>query len=383
MATAIKIKIDREMFHSKISKMIKFVPDKMVIPAFENFKLSVANGFMEITSADSTIQCKMLCPVSKSEPFEVCVPAKLLVKTIGLFVENEVVITLKSEKAIEIKSGKSKYNITSDCLPKDFPIMKMGTITSEITLGQFFLKAAFKSAKKFIDEDGANSNIIGVNIQEIDNNIIFTGADMTTTCRVAIKPVSINKWESIVCMTDTANNVSSLLDDRGEVSMVNSGDMLRFFTSTESSDFFEVTSVAANAKFPNTEMMFSKMPPDYYVINSMELLGAAKRLKLYANKDDVPKITFKVLSDTELELSSEDTSHNKSGTEIITYENKSGQALSKTFNADNLTKILSIVEANEFKLHFDERLNYPSYIIPSATNSEENIYSFLLTSMKI
>lgn len=376
-----KVKLDRELFFSKISKMVRFVPSKTVIPAFDNFKLTVADGMMEILSADSTIQCKMQCPVSKSEPFSICVPAKLLVKTIALFRENEVIMSVKDETKIELKCGKSKYNITCDCFAKDFPIMPMEKVIAEITLSQFYLKASFKSAQKFVNEDHANTNLIGININEVNNKIVFTGADDTTMCRAAIKPISINSWSQIVCPTETANKVLSLLEDKGEVSIIHSGNMMRIFTSVESSDYFEVTSVTTNAKFPDSEKFFSKRPDDHYTINSLELLDAAKRLSLYSQKEDCSKITFRVISDTEIELYSEDPNLNKNGTETISYINRSSQKLEKTFNADNIIKILSIVESNDFNFYFNERPNFPSYIIPAVATTEEDVYSFLLTSM--
>lgn len=379
--STIKIKIDRELFFSKISKVIKFVSTPSVIPAFDNFKLTVSGGMMEIVAGDPAMQCKMKCPVSKSEDFSVCVPAKLLVKTVGLFRENELIMTLKTDKNIELKSGKSKYNISTDCLPNDFPNMQMASSDSEIIISQFFLKQAFKSAQQFIDEKGANSNIIGVNVAEVNNKIVFTGADDRIMCRAAIKPISISKWESIVIPPETAKNITSLLDDKGEVVIVHCKDKFCAFTDVNSLDHFEVMGVVANAKFPNSEKFFSKIPESFHVINSMEMLDAVKRLELYTPKEEIPVIKFNVASDSELVLSSEDSKVNKNGEEHVSYTNTSDIKLTKSFNAKNIIKILSIVEANEFKFHFNESPNHPSFVIPHVATEEENIYSFLLTNM--
>jgi len=376
-----KIRIDREVFFSKISKLAKFIPKNTVLPAFDNFKITVSNGNMEIIAADPAIQCKMNCPVSKSEDFSICLPAKLLVGTIGLFSENEVILTVKSETKIELKSGKAKYNITMDCFANDFPVMPLGKPTSEITLNQFFLNASLVAAQKFTDDKNSNTNATGININEVDSKIVFTGLDGFMMCRVAIKPISINSWDSIILPSETAKKVVSLLDDKGEISIVHSGDKIRFFTSLESLDHFEVTGVASNHKFPNSESLFKEMPKDSYSINATELLNAAKRLKLFAPSEGKPMVQFKVEAENELTLFSQDINFGKDGCEGISFVGYAEKPLSKAFNIDNLIDVLSVVDTKNVNFFFEENVNRPSFMVPQTESEEENMYSFLLTSM--
>lgn len=375
-----KIKIDREIFFSKISKIVGFTPSKTVLPAFDNFKLTISNGNMEIIAADANMQCKMNCPVSASEDFAVCVPAKLLVKTLGLFRENEVILTVKSENKIELKSGKAKYNITIDCFPKDFPRMEAGNLDSEINISQFMLKASLKSAQKFVNDKGPQTNMSGINIAEVDKKIVFTGADNKTMFRAAISPISIGHWDPILIPIETASHVMGLLDDKGEISVVHSSDRIRFFTPIESPDYFEVTSTTSTNKFPNSEKLFGMMPQGFYTINTAELLDAVKRLKLYSGESEFAAITFGVISDTELELMSQDLNFGRSGQEGISFKNNGAPEIKKSISADFLIKILAIVDTSEVNLYFEEANNKPLFIIPNTSSDEENIYSFLLVS---
>lgn len=382
MSKEIKVKIDREMFHSKISKMVRFIPKNTVIPAFDNFKLTVSNGIMEITAGDPNMQCKMYCPVSKCEDFSICVAAKLLVGTIGLFSENEVILTLKSETKIELKSGKAKYNITMDCFAVDFPVMSIGTITSEIAMNQFYLKACLKSAQKFTDDTAnANTNKAGINISEVNRKIVFSATTGLTIGRAAVKPISISSWSSIICPTETASKVVSLLDDKGEINLINSGDKIRFFTSADSADFFEVTSVATNMKFVNTEELFTNMPTNIYTINTVELMNAMKRLKLYAPSEGKPSVKFSVETEGELTLFSKDINYNKDGSEGVSIMGTVEKHIDKSFNIDNIIDVLTIVESTEVNFHFNDNKNNPSFFVPKVESEEENIYSFLITNM--
>jgi DNA polymerase-3 subunit beta len=378
----IKIKIDRELFHSKISKMVRFVPKNTVIPAFDNFKLTVSNGIMEIIAGDPNIACKMHCPVSKSADFSICVAAKLLVGTIGLFSENEVILTLKSDTKIELKSGKSKYNISMDCFAADYPTMTIGTITSEIAMNQFYLKACLKSSQKFTDDTkNANTNKAGINISEVNRKIVFSATTGLTIGRAAVKPISISKWDSIILPTETAAKVMSLLDDKGEINLINSGDKIRFFTAADSADFFEVTSVATNMKFVNTEELFANMPTNCYTINTVELMNAMKRLKLYAPSEGKPSVKFSVESDGEITLFSKDINYNKDGSESVSFTGTADKHIDKSFNIDNILDILTVVESNEVNFFFNDSKSHPSFFVPKVESEEENIYSFLLTNM--
>lgn len=379
----IKIKLDRELLHSKMSKMMRFIPKNTIIPAFDNFKLTVSNGNMEIISGDPNMQCKMNCPVSKSEDFSICVPAKLFVGTIGLFSDNEVILTLKSDTKIELKSGKAKYNITMDCFAVDFPIMTMAQITSEIAMNQFYLKACLKSSQKFTDDTAnANTNKAGINISEVNRKIVFSATTGLTIGRSAVKPISISEWKSIILPTETASKVTSLLDDKGEINIVNSGDKIRFFTAADSLDFFEVTSVATNMKFVNTEELFTNMPTNAYTINTVELLNAMKRLKLYAPSEGKPSVKFSVEQEGEITLFSKDINYNKDGSEGVSFTSNNVQKhIDKSYNIDNIVDVLTTVESTEVYFYFNESRSQPSFFVPKVESEEKNIYSFLLTNM--
>jgi len=374
-----KITLDRELFYSKLSKAIKFVSESAAIPGFENFLFEVSDR-LKITATDGNVQVSVNCEVKATEKFSMCVPAKLLIKTVNLFRENEVVITMKADNLIEIKSGKSKYKITLTCFPENYPLMPDEQITSEINMHQHYLKMGLKQSEKFADED-TSMNISGINIIEVGNKIIFTGTTKQMMCRVAIKPISINKWEPVTIPPETANKVASLLDDKGEVSVVHSIGKIMFFTDTNSPDSFIVKSTIVSQKYPNTEMIFNKKPDNTIILNTLEFRDAVKRLALYSTVGVEPSFGINCQG-SELRLISEDTLSGKDGEEFISlFEEKENIPLHKHFKSDYFIQVLSAIESNEFILHFDENTNVPVFIIPKVETQEEDIFSFLISGM--
>lgn len=374
-----KVVIDRELFLSKLNKAIKFVPSKSIIPAFDNFLLKVNKTTMEIIGCNPATQVRIDCQVvSSTADFSICVPAKLFVKTISLFSENNVTITQKKDIQIELKCGKSKYNIGMDCFPDTFPRIEVKEMTNEINMSQFYLRLGLKSANSFVDDDNKNANMTAINVIEVNNKIVFTGLVEALMCRASVPPISINKWDKVNISAECASKVVSLLGDKGEVGVSHNGDHIMFFTDKDSPEMFEVISTVANVRFPNSESLFSKRPDNLYMINTLECNAAVKRLKLYASEGDTKLVRFELNEGNELMLTSADTLTNKDGEESILMENKTNTPIGKFFSHDHLIQVLSSIETNDFWLHYSDQKNHPSFIIPKVNTEEENIFCFLI-----
>lgn len=374
-----KVKIDRELLLYKLDKAIKFVPSKSIIPAFDNFLLNVSGGNIEIIAADPATRVRLDCQViSSSGDFSFCVAAKLLLKTVKLFSENEVLITQKSNDSIELKCGKSKYNIGLDCFPESYPQIPVEAMTSSINIQQFYLRLGLKSTNSFVDTESQNSNMVAINVIEKNNKMIFTGITQALMCRAAIPPISIEQWNPVNISPDCATKVIPLLSDKGEVGFSHNGKHITFFTDKDSPEMFEVISTIANVKFPNSESLLAKRPENIIVMNTIELQAAVKRLKLYASDAETKQVLFSCDGGNELMLTSADTLTKKDGEEFLTVENKTNTPINKYFGNDHLIQVTSSMEANEFILYFSNEKNRPSFIVPKVNTEEENIFCFLI-----
>ncbi len=377
-----KLKIDRELLALKLNKAIKFTPDKQIIPAFENFLLFTKEGKINIIATDGNIQIHLQCPVKTDGNVAICVPAKLFLKTVNLFRENEVLITIKSDTKIEVKCGKAKYNITLDCMANDFPVMLSPASTNEIAINQFLLSIGLKSTQRFVDEKNVNANMAAINIAEINDKIVFIGLTQVLFCRAAIKPISINKWEKVSILPDTANKVDLMLGEKGEVNIIHDDKRISFSSNLGTSDSFEIISVVANAKFPSPESAYARQSKDMLVVNTMELSDAMKRLRLYVEEGSVPIITISNTENSqELKLTSADNLTHKDGEEIISIINPSEVIINRSMKNDDIIKVLSVVDAAEVKLFLDSGKKGPTSIVPVVNTDDEDIFNFLIGSV--
>lgn len=375
-----KIKADREILAERLKKAYKFVPQNSVIPAMLNFKISVTGNSMEIVAGDSQCSVKIYCSVKSDGDISFCVPAQIFYRTIDKFRENDVIITVKDDK-IELKNGKAKYKVSSDCLASDYPVMPQGKMDSEFSILQYNLKMGIKFSNKFIDEERSKMvNANGINIDEINSRIVFTGLDGFNACRANVAPMGVGSWcGNFVLPEDSADKISSMLSDNGEVTVCHGdGKMILF---TEGDNKFEITTLSVNTKFPNSENIFSKRGDTKMIINTNEFRDAVNRLRLYASDDDSDKRVIVKTSDenvNELILTSVDSNRNKSGEECITIDNPSGKPMNKGFNSISIINVLNCIDENEFCLYFTDDNRIPVFIHPNNKEGIVNSLDFLI-----
>lgn len=382
-----KLTVDRENLANKLKRAIKFIPSKSLITAHEHFCCTIKDNVMEIMGADGQAQAKLYCPVKSDEGWAFCVEANIFLKTISLFRENEVQISKKPDKnVLELKNGKaSVYKVTMDCLPENFPVMDAPNPGNELSITQYDLKIGLKFTEKFTDDDKAHGRayVTGININEVNKRLIFTGTDREMLCRVNVPPLAIGSWEkSIVLPQETAIKVMSLLGDKGEIAICHDNNKVIFFTD-DTIERFEVTSTLVNTAYPNSEALFSKKGSDYVIINTLEFKDVFQRLRLYCsdvNADRTVKFSTNPENVNELTFTASDMLKPKEGIETITINNVSGKSINKGFDSNSMLKILTNIESNDIMFFFNESNNVASFIDPIVGANEENNFNFLITS---
>jgi DNA polymerase-3 subunit beta len=376
-----KLKFDREYLLDKIKKVYKFIPSNTVIPAQENIKFTVKGEEMEMVGGDAQCQIKMFCKVKSSEDISFCLPATLLMKTIDLLVENELTFTLKGEDKIEIKSGKSKYNISSWCKAEDYPMMPMARLSdeSEFIMYQHDLRTGIRMSKKFIDNMDTNVSNQGININNINNKIIFTALDRKSMGRTETSPVSIGAWfNNFILPKDSANKIASLLNDTGEIVICHGKDKMILFTD-DTVEKFEIITTSMTTAFPDSEMLFRKKKDECIILNTSEFRNAIKRLKLYSEDGSIKLFSMSFDGNETVTMTSSNSAYQKDGEEVITVKNSGLEALSRGFDSDNILNILSCIYADEMSIHFSADAKIPVFIKPVG----EDQFCFLAQSVKV
>jgi len=369
-----KATFDREFLSEALSKSVKFVPSKAVIPATNDVKVSIHEGKATFTTGDLTTELSVRCPVKSSESFAFCVPAKLLFKTVSSLRENEITLSVKSEKKLEVKCGKSKYNITMDTQAQDFPAFMSSAMTGEFVINEFYLKAALREVDKFTsDVDGSPMAAINIVFQGTD--ILFHGCNNTTIIRYGAKPVSVTSWNVANIMSDTASRLCALMGDNAEITVSQSDTGIMFSNNGDNNSWFIVRSTQASVKYPNVNRFFDAKYNNAIIVNTMEIRDAMKRLVIYSENPSAPAVKALEVDGSEVVFTSIDSMNNNDAEESVTILGKSNEnkaPFSKGFNTNLLINCLSVIETQSCVIEYNEVNNQPVKITPKDSECTDN-----------
>jgi DNA polymerase III sliding clamp (beta) subunit (PCNA family) len=373
-----KATFERDALELALSKSVKIIPQKIIIPALEHILVSICDGTAIFTSANPNAELIVKCPVKSKEMFSFCIPGKIFYKIVSMFKEPEVVISIGDDRSvIEIKSGKSKHKITSACAPDEFPVMASEKTDNEMVINEFYLKWALINAAKFCSNDELSS-AQAINIHEKDNQIVFQSTNRFILFHSAIKPISIIQFSSVNVYPESANNLCTLLGDEAEITITCSKSKISFSNNEKSENYFCLKSTLYDGTFPETKALFSFERNNSVTFDVTELSNALKRLRLHAEDDSQPSISMDTTVSQECIMKSSNSLIGTDGEEYISVLGSKGNPLVKSFNNDYLKDALSVIETKEMILFFSDS-NAPVKISPVDNKDLNNEVTILLS----
>jgi DNA polymerase III subunit beta len=103
--------IEKEIFLKGLSRVQGIVEKKNTIPILSNVLLQAGESHLKITATDLEVGMQSIYPASVTKPGRITVPAKKLFEIIKELPESEIFFTAKDNSWIEIRCGKSVFNI--------------------------------------------------------------------------------------------------------------------------------------------------------------------------------------------------------------------------------------------------------------------------------
>lgn len=376
-----KIIFNREQLLQRLKKCIQFIPKKAILPCHESFLFEVRSDRVYITAMDNEKQITAWChAVEREEDVTFCIPARLLLSTLNLLLEEEITFIKKNIKSnnpldigkctVEIKSGKSKYKLQCDD-GSVYP--KSQHIVSEFEAS--FIGSAFISsmeiASKFANADADQPFKQGICMRMIDSAITMYGASSIATAKVVSAPRSINNWDDIVIPVKTANAIVKSFNDIDIIDITHNKDKVEFKT-----DEVTIIALAFNLKYPDIEIFFSKKHNNKVILNTVQFSKSVERLSLYA-KEEMPAININIKT-TGIEMSVDNSFYNRNGDETI--DVIAEKEVSISLNPIVLMHTLSSFASDEFILFYGDYGNL-IYIEPLNTLSENNKF-FVIATLK-
>lgn len=348
-----KITFEREDLLQKLNKAKAFVPKKAVLSAHDTFLFRITGKEAFITSTDGQKQVTLYCETLKTDgDCMFTVPAKLVLHVLNLLLESEVTFTVKEKKLsdntitfnVEVKSGKSKYNMPSDS-GNEYPLIQTIKADFEASFNGSSFNKAMEVAKSYCDPENASPALQGVCLRSgQNNNINVFGCTGQHAAKIIMQPRSINKWDDIIIPVSALTAFSKVIPDDAIVDIIHDKDRIEIV-----SDGVSIKAICFNCKYPDADIFFRSREESKIELNTVQFLHALQRLDVFSPKE-FPLISMDIKT-TSMAIETSDEMFNHDGQEII-----------------------DVVAEKEIKIGVNQK--FLTNIIESFTNDSFNMFYF-------
>jgi len=358
-----KIQVSKKSLLQCLEVVARAIPAKPFFPMEYNFFLSIKDGSCHAYAKSSKLQIKGMFPVESKEDIDICVPGNILMNTIRLLREEDLVFNYNPEKFIlNLVAGKKKYKITG-VDPKDFKpsFVKDDEPTVFKTLASALL-GSINTVSKIVKWDEMRGELAGVTILSNDGKIDVSGTHEAFYFYVSKTGVETDKDFGIAMPKEISLALGQMKGSGdidvtiGEKSISLKLDGFEFY-----SPLIEIKSAM------NLERYFEIDEEKFLLIDKDELFMAVKRLTNYCESGTAMIIS---LTGNELKLFSENQGFGVDAEEIIDVTNKNVDDIYLGIDVRYLSSILNNISGGTVKLYMSNPKK-PIYVRDADSLSEK------------
>lgn len=375
--------VNTELVISKLTKMIKIIPKKVVIPITECILFQVSGGRMVMTVNNGLIQITTEIMVDSAFEFTFCVPYELLFHTLRLIGERDVEILMDEQHqfGILIKAEKKKYKIAGYD-PSTFIIMRKPTDEGGYMIvdSQTF-REAVSIAGRFVNNKDPREAFRGVSVSIHDNKALLYSTDGYSMSRVCFKIDNHENWAKIIVPSEICPLITDIIIQTEQLSVSQNGRIVR----VKSKDY-DITCLLIDANYPNCDQFFQPMTRPSITLSRSEIDQALAVLKLYT-ADVTNILVFDMVNHEKLILSAEDDSKDNKGFQVINMGVFSGaqeaEPVKTGFNINFFINTLAAITTSDFKMWVDPDPKKHSRIKPDHGEDPVLDTEFVLMPMSL
>ncbi len=361
--------------HRQLSRIAGAIPARSVLPIIENFLFEIDGDTLTVstTNLETSMQTKLQIE-SRGEAIRVAIPAKILLDILKALPEQPITFIVDERSfAVEISSESGKYKISGEN-GEDFPMIPQPEATEQVQIpGHAMLKAINKTLfAASTDEDKAALNGIYFDLGE--HGATFVATDAHRLVRYRRVDVTVPNPITFIVPQKALNLL------RGSIDANANRDILIQYN--DSNAFFRTENLLLvcrliDQRYPDYENVIPSNNPHKLFIAKQELMGALRRVNIFANKS-THQVRF-TLKGSELEISSEDPDFANEARENLKchYE---GNDIEIGFNAALLIEVIQNVDTEEVTVELSEP-NRAGIILPNVQDDGENILMLIMPIM--
>ena len=357
----------------QLSNINGVITTNPVVPILENFLFELDKGSLTVTASD--LQTSMITDlqVESKEKGSIAVPARILLDTLKNLPEQPVTFSIdESTYSIEIISDNGRYKLSGENAT-DFP--KVPSVTNDFSadISSEVLARAINNTIFATSNDELRPAMTGVYVNLGENNSTFVATDGHRLVRYRRADVKSSNGSSIIIPRKALNLLKATLPSE------NSDVSVSFNLSNAYFMFGNLRMICRliDERFPDYDNVIPTQNNITMSIERSDLLGALKRISIYANKT-THQVRLKITG-SELQISAEDLDFSNEANERLSCDHE-GEDIEIGFNAKFLVEMLSNMDSPKIKLTMSAP-NKAGVILPAENNTSEDILMLVMPVM--
>jgi DNA polymerase-3 subunit beta len=328
-----------------------------------------------LTVTASDLQTSMITElqVESKEKGSIAVPARILLDTLKNLPEQPVTFSIdESTYSIEIISDNGRYKLSGENAT-DFP--KVPTVSNDYSahVSTDVLSRAINNTIFATSNDELRPAMTGVYVNLGEKSTTFVATDGHRLVRYRRADVKSDNGASIIIPRKALNLLKATLPSENTEVTVN------FNLSNAYFKFNHIKMICRliDERFPDYENVIPATNNIKMSIERTDLLGALKRISIYANKT-THQVRLKITG-SELQISAEDLDFSNEANERLSCEHD-GEDIEIGFNAKFLIEMLTNMDSSKIRLTMSAP-NKAGVLHPAEKDENEDILMLVMPVM--
>ena len=276
-------KVTKDALVEGIQIVQNAVSQKSSLPILSNVLLEAENNTLKLTATDLDMGICATIPVLIEQAGAITVPAKKFFDIVKALPDgSEIMVTMKKNNFVTIKSGKAQFKIIG--LPKDeFPQLPQFKDIDSITIGHSILKEMLSLTDFAISRDDTRYVLNGIllSISKDKASMVATdGRRLANVIKTLPSKTLIDR--AVIIPSKTVQEVKRMLQEEGEVIIKFSDNQILF-----SFESCFVLSRLIEGEYPNYRNVIPEKSNKEVVVSRETFLSATRRASIFTDQDSM------------------------------------------------------------------------------------------------
>ncbi|GAA1453105.1 DNA polymerase III subunit beta [Nesterenkonia lacusekhoensis] len=369
-----KFTVDRDVLSEAVSWTARSLSPRPPAPVLSGLLIKAEQHTVTISSFDHEISAQLHIEADVEDEGTVLVSGRLLNDIVKALPAAPVTIEIDDSKAV-VTCRSSRFTLST--MPVDeYPELPAMPELAGTVDGSAFARAVSQVITA-ASKDDTLPILTGVKVEFEGDTITFLATDRYRLAMREINwsPADPNISTSALIKAKTLNDVAKQLAGGGElnIALTQSAELVGF-----SSGGRRTTSVLVDGDYPKIRQLFPEETPIHAVVNTSELIEAARRVSLVSERNGHVRLQFTEDGQVTLDAGADDAA---AASEVISAD-LTGESITVGFNPAYLNEGLSVIDSEYLRFSFVSAPK-PAMITGQQTPDGENSTDFRYLLMPV